>query len=124
MRRKLGGPSWKEKAAQTELAKLKKSSSKYREDVVMEISQLHARVDDAEKRLAEVPREIVVAKTATLVEYQSSAKFRQVRDEGFEDGVRTFIITSGMSTHSGTYLSLGKQLGRWSLSSMHLWRPL
>ena len=57
----------------------------------MEISRLHARVDDAERRLAEVPREISVAKTAALAEYQSSAEFRQVRDEGFEDGVLTFI---------------------------------
>ena len=41
--------------------------------------------------MAEVPREITTAKTAALAEYQSSAKFRQVRDEGFKDGVRTFI---------------------------------
>ena len=43
---------------------------------MMEISRLHARADDAEKRLAEVPKEIVAAKTAALVEYQSSAEFR------------------------------------------------
>ena len=79
------------KTAQAELAELKESSSKYREDAVMEISQLHAWVDDAERRLAEVPREIAAAKTATLAEYQSSTEFRQVQDEGFEDGVCTFI---------------------------------
>ena len=27
-----------------------------------------------------------------MAEYQSSAEFRQVRDEGFEDGVHTFIF--------------------------------
>ena len=43
------------KTAQVELAELKESSFKYWEDAVMEISQLHARVDDAEKRLAKVP---------------------------------------------------------------------
>ena len=46
----------------------------------MEISQLHARADEAERRLAEVPREIAATKTAALAQYQSSAKFRQVRD--------------------------------------------
>ena len=35
------------KTAQAELAGLKESSSKYREDAVMEISQLHIRADDA-----------------------------------------------------------------------------
>ena len=79
------------KAAQAKLAELKESSSKYREDTMMEISRLHARVDDAERRLVEVPREIAAAKTAALVEYQSLAEFWQVQDEGFEDGVRTFI---------------------------------
>ena len=59
----------------------------------MEISWLHARADDAERRLAKVPREITAAKTTTLAKYQSSAEFRQVRDEGFEDGVRTFIYS-------------------------------
>ena len=79
------------KVAQVELAELKESSSKYQEDAMMEISRLHARVDDAERRLVEVPREIVAAKTTALADYQSSAEFRQVRDEGFEDGVRTFM---------------------------------
>ena len=79
------------KAAQAELAELKESLSKYREDAVMEISQLHARANDAEMRLAEVPKEIDAAKTAALAEYQSSTEFRQVWDEGFEDDLRTFI---------------------------------
>ena len=79
------------KTAQDELVELKESLSKYQEDAMMEISQLHARANDVEKRLAEVPREIAATKTTALAEYQSSAEFRQVRDEGFEDGVRTFI---------------------------------
>ena len=79
------------KTAQVELAKLKESSYKYREDAVMEISRWQARVDDAERRLAEVPREIVAAKTTALAKYQSSAEFRQVQDKGFEDDVCTFI---------------------------------
>ena len=58
----------------------------------MEISRLHARADDAERRLVEVPKEIVAAKTTALAEYQSSAEFRQVQDEGFEDCVCTFIF--------------------------------
>ena len=41
--------------------------------------------------MAEVPREITSAKTTALAKYQSSTEFRQVQDEGFEDGVRTFI---------------------------------
>ena len=69
MRRKLGGAELK--AAQAELVELKESSSKYREDAVIEISRLHARADDAERRLAKVPREIVAAKTTTLAKYQS-----------------------------------------------------
>ena len=79
------------KTTQVELAELKESSSKYRVDAVMEISRLHARVDYVERRLAEVPKEIAAAKTAALAEHQSSAEFRQVWDEGFEDGVCTCI---------------------------------
>ena len=52
---------------------------------------MQARVDDAEKKLAGVPKEIVVARTTALAEYQSSAEFEQVWVENFEDGVRTFI---------------------------------
>ena len=79
------------KAAQDELDGLKESSSKYREDAVMDISRLTAQAEDAERKLAEVPKEIDAAKSAALAEYQSSVEFRQVRSEGFEDGVRTFI---------------------------------
>ena len=57
----------------------------------MEISRLHAQADEVEKRLALVPREITATKTTALAEYQSSAKFKQVRDKGFEYGVCTFI---------------------------------
>ena len=57
------------KVALAELAELKESSSKYQEDAVMEISKLHARADDTEMRLAEVPKEIAAAKTAALAEY-------------------------------------------------------
>ena len=42
----------------------------------MEISQLQARADDAERKLAGVLEEIVAAKTAALAEYQSSAEFK------------------------------------------------
>ena len=65
----LEGARVKLKTAQAKLAELKESSSKYREDVVMEISQLHTQADDAERRLAEVPKEITVAKTTALAEY-------------------------------------------------------
>ena len=57
------------KAAQDELDGLKESSSKYREDTVMEISQLTARAEGAERKLAAVPKEIAAAKTEALVEY-------------------------------------------------------
>ena len=57
----------------------------------MEISRLQAQADDVERKLAGVPEEISVAKTAALAEYQSSAEFGQVREESFDDGVRTFI---------------------------------
>ena len=59
---------------------------------MIEISQLIARAEDAERKLAEVPKEIAAAKSATLAEYQSSAEFEQVRSEGFDDDVRTFIF--------------------------------
>ena len=78
------------KTAQVELAGLKESL--YRADVVMETSQLHAWVDNTERRFAEVPKEIAAAKTTALAEFQSSTEFRQVQDEGFEDGVRIFIF--------------------------------
>ena len=38
-----------------------------------------------------VPEEIATARTAALVEYQSSAEFEQVRNENFDEGVRMFI---------------------------------
>ena len=66
------------RAVQAELAELKEASSKYREDALMEISQLQAWAEDAERKLAGVPKEIVVAKTTALAEYQSSAEFQQV----------------------------------------------
>ena len=74
----LEGARAKLRSVQAELAKLKEASSKYREDVVMEISQLQAWAEDAERKLAEVPKEIVAAKTAALVEYQCSADVQQV----------------------------------------------
>ena len=80
------------KAAQDELDGLKESSSKYREDTVIEISRLTAQTEGAKKKLAEVPKEIAVTKTAALAEYQSLAEFKQVQSEGFKDGVCTFIF--------------------------------
>ena len=44
----------------------------------MEISRLQAQVNDTERKLARVPEEITAARTAALVEYQSSAEFEQV----------------------------------------------
>ena len=64
------------KTAHAELVELKESLSKYREDAMMEISWLHAQVDDAERRLAEFPREIAASKTTALAEYKSSTEFR------------------------------------------------
>ena len=52
------------KAIQDELDGLKESSSKYREDAVMEISWLTDRAEDAERKLAEVPKKIHAAKSA------------------------------------------------------------
>ena len=56
-------------SVQDELVELKEASFKYREDALMEISQLQARAEDAERKLAGVPEEIVAAKTAALAEY-------------------------------------------------------
>ena len=63
------------KTDQAQLAELKETSLKYQEDALMEISQLQARANDIEKKLAGVPEEIFAAKTAALVEYQSLAEF-------------------------------------------------
>ena len=79
------------KTVQAELAELKETSSKNREDALMEISWLQARADDAEKKLTGVLEEIAAAKTAALAKYQSSTEFEQVRSENFDDDVRTFI---------------------------------
>ena len=57
----------------------------------MEISWLQTQADDAERKLAGVPKEIAATKTAALVEYQSSAEFEQVWEESFDDGICTFI---------------------------------
>ena len=84
----------------------------------MKISRLHARADDAEMRLAKVPREIVVAKTAALADYQSSAKFRQVWDEGFEVGVRTFIYNV-WHEHPEWDLSFFREAAREMVAEFH-----
>ena len=42
----------------------------------MEISQLQARAEHEERKLAGVPEEIATAKTAALAEYQSSTEFQ------------------------------------------------
>ena len=57
----------------------------------MEVSRLQAQTEDAERKVARVPEEIVAGKTAALSEYQSSAEFKQVRADNFDEGVRTFI---------------------------------
>ena len=74
-------------AAQVELAKLKETSSKCREDALIEISQFQAQVDNADRKLVGVPEEIAT----TLAEYQYSAEFEQVKNENFDEVVRTFI---------------------------------
>ena len=63
------------RVVQAKLAELKEASSKYREDILMEVSQLQARAENVEKKLAGVPEEIAVAKIAALAKYQSSAEF-------------------------------------------------
>ena len=51
------------RVVQAELAELKETSSKYREDALMEISRLQTQADDTKRKLVEVPREITAAKT-------------------------------------------------------------
>ena len=57
------------RSVQAELDEVKEASSKYQEDALLEISQLHARAEDAERKLVGVPEEIATAKTVALVEY-------------------------------------------------------
>ena len=99
------------RSVQAELAKLEEASSKYREDSLMEISKLQARAEDAERKLAGVPEEIAAAKTAALAEYQSSAEFKQVQGESFDDGVRTFIYNIWLE-HSEWNLSFLREVAR------------
>ena len=56
-----------------------------------EISRLQARVDDAERKLVVVSKEIATSRTAALAEYQSLAEFEQVWSENFDEGVCMFI---------------------------------
>ena len=58
----------------------------------MEISRLTALAEDADKKLAKVPQEIVAAKTAALAEYWSSTELEQFWHDTFDDGVRIFIF--------------------------------
>ena len=57
------------------MARLKEAFSKYREDSLMEVSQLQAQAEDAERKVAETTREVATAKIVALSEYQSSAEF-------------------------------------------------
>ena len=57
----------------------------------MEVSWLQAQAEDAERKVAGFPGEIVASKTMALSEYQSSAEFELVRVDNFDEGVRTFI---------------------------------
>ena len=56
------------------------------------MSRLTARAEDTERKLAEVPKEIAKSKFTALAEYQSPAEFEQVRSEGFDDDICTFIF--------------------------------
>ena len=56
---KLEGAYAELRATQAELVQLKETSSKCREDASMEISWLQARVDDTERKLAGVPKELL-----------------------------------------------------------------
>ena len=55
--------------ALTELGQLKETFLKYWEDASMEVSQLQARAEDVERKVAGVPGEITAAKTSALSEY-------------------------------------------------------
>ena len=88
---KLEGARAELTAARAEVAQLKEAFSKYQKDALMEVSQLHAGAEDAERKVAGVHGEIAAAKTAALSEYQSSTKFEQVRADNFNEGVSTFI---------------------------------
>ena len=57
----------------------------------MEVSHLHARVEAAERKAAEVVEEVAAAKAITLLEYQSSAEFEQVCGEQYDEGVWAFM---------------------------------
>ena len=52
---------------------------------------MQARVEDAERKVAGVTGEIIVAKTVAVSEYQSSAEFEQVCADNYDEGVPAFM---------------------------------
>ena len=71
----LDGARAKLTATQTEVAQLKKTFSKYRDDALMEVSRLQAQAEDMERKVTRVTGEIDAAETVALSEYQFLAKF-------------------------------------------------
>ena len=106
------------RSVQAELAELKEASSKYREDILMEISQLQARAEDAERKLAGVPEEIVQPRLRLWLSSNRSKGRASMTVSAYS------FTMSGGNTRNGTYPFSGRRLGRWSPSSMHLRRPL
>ena len=74
-------------AAHTEVIGLKEAFSKYWEEILMEVSWFQAQAEDVKRKVAETAGEVPMAKIVTLIEYQSSAEFKQVYVDNYYEGV-------------------------------------
>ena len=77
--------------AQTEMARLKATFSKYQKDALMEVSRLQARAEDAERKAVKATEEVATTKIVAFSEYQSSAEFEQVCVDNYDEGVWAFM---------------------------------
>ena len=89
---KLEGARTELAAARAEVARLEAEYSKSWEDALMEASCLQAWTEASEKKDTETAEEVVAARVMALSEYQSSAEFRQVCEEQYDEGVRAFLF--------------------------------
>ena len=57
----------------------------------MEVSRLQAWAEDVERKVAKTVGQVAAAKTVALSKYQSSAEFKQVCADNYDEGVWAFM---------------------------------
>ena len=108
-RAELEGAHAELKTIQAELAKLKETSSKYREDTLMEISRLQAQADDTERKLAGVPRKLLQLRLRPWSSASLWLSSNRSRRRALTMVPTHLYTTFGVSIQNETCLSSGRR---------------